>query len=96
MIVVMPLGYGTMEIITLGWGAWSHTDVRDKNFSRFREALLILSHAKGRKGNMTSPKIAVRARLRASPWAGLETLLTGLNNLDKFAWVGGIQLRRFA
>ena len=40
MIVVMPLGYGTMQIITLGWGAWSHTDVRDKNFSRFREALL--------------------------------------------------------
>src|ERR1700724_1212694 len=40
MIVVMPLAYGTMEIITLGWGAWSHTEVRDKNFSRFREALL--------------------------------------------------------
>ena len=40
MIVVMPLGYGTMEIITLGWGAWSHTDVRDKNFSNFRQALL--------------------------------------------------------
>ena len=40
MIIVMPLGYGTMEIITLGWGAWSHTDVRDKNFSKFREALL--------------------------------------------------------
>ena len=40
MIVVMPLGYGTMEIITLGWGAWSHTDVRDRNFSNFREALL--------------------------------------------------------
>jgi hypothetical protein len=40
MIVVMPLGCGTMEITRLGWGAWSHTNVRDKNFSNFREALL--------------------------------------------------------
>ncbi len=40
MIVVMPLGYGTMEMITLGWDAWSHAEVRDKNFSKFREALL--------------------------------------------------------
>jgi hypothetical protein len=40
MIVVMPLGYGTVEIIRPGWGAWSHTNVRDKNFSNFRQALL--------------------------------------------------------
>src|SRR5579864_1727223 len=39
MIVVMPLGYGTMEVITIGWGVWNRTEIRDKNFSKFREAL---------------------------------------------------------
>jgi enterochelin esterase family protein len=40
MIVVMPLGYGTMEFVRMGWGAWDHTEVRDRNFTKFREALL--------------------------------------------------------
>lgn len=87
MIVVMPLGYGTMEIVTLGWGAWSHTDVRDKNFSRFREALL----------TEVLPKVEAEYRVdkdrKSRAIAGLsmggsESLLTGLNNLDKFAWIG--------
>ena len=30
MIVVMPLGYGTMEFVHLGWNAWSHTELRDR------------------------------------------------------------------
>src|SRR5216683_2719086 len=40
MIVVMPLGYGTMEMIRVGWGAWGHDDVRAQNFEKFRQALL--------------------------------------------------------
>ncbi len=87
MIVVMPLGYGTMEIISLGWGAWSHTDVRDKNFSNFREALL----------TEVMPKIESEYRMKSDrnsraiaglSMGGSESLLTGLNNLDKFAWIG--------
>jgi enterochelin esterase-like enzyme len=87
MIVVMPLGYGTMEIISLGWGAWSHTDVRDKNFSNFREALL----------TEVMPKIESEYRVKSDrnsraiaglSMGGSESLLTGLNNLDKFAWIG--------
>lgn len=87
MIVVMPLGYGTMEIITLGWGAWRHTDVRDQNFSRFRDALL----------TEVMPKVETEYRITADrgsraiaglSMGGSESLLTGLNHLDKFAWVG--------
>jgi enterochelin esterase family protein len=87
MIVVMPLGYGTMEIITLGWGAWSHTDVRDKNFSKFHEALF----------TEVMPKVESEYRVRSDrnsraiaglSMGGSESLLTGLNNLDKFAWIG--------
>jgi enterochelin esterase family protein len=87
MIVVMPLGYGTMEIITLGWGAWSHTDVRDKNFSRFREALLTEVIPKV-EGEYRVAKDRNSRAIAGLSMGGSESLLTGLNNLDKFAWVG--------
>jgi enterochelin esterase-like enzyme len=87
MIVVMPLGYGTMQIITLGWGAWSHTDVRDKNFSRFREALLTEVIPQVESGYRVTKDRNSRA-IAGLSMGGSESLLTGLNNLDKFAWVG--------
>ena len=40
MIVVMPLGYGTPEMIKLKWNAWQHPEVRQQNFDNFRKALL--------------------------------------------------------
>ena len=87
MIVVMPLGYGTMEIIRLGWGAWSHTDVRDENFSKFREALLTEVVPQ-----VESEYHVVKDRdwraIAGLSMGGSESLLTGLNNLDKFAWIG--------
>ncbi len=87
MIVVMPLGYGTMEIIRLGWGAWSHTDVRDQNFSRFREALLTEVIPKVESEYRVTKDRNSRA-IAGLSMGGSESLLTGLNNLDKFAWVG--------
>jgi enterochelin esterase-like enzyme len=87
MIVVMPLGYGTMEMIRLGWGAWRHHDVRDENFSKFRAALL----------TEVVPQIESEYRvvkdrnsraIAGLSMGGSESLLTGLNNLDKFAWIG--------
>jgi enterochelin esterase-like enzyme len=87
MIVVMPLGYGTMEMIRLGWGAWGHTDVRDKNFTNFRAALLteVMPRAESEyriSNDRNSHAIA------GLSMGGSESLLTGLNNLDKFAWIG--------
>jgi enterochelin esterase family protein len=87
MIVVMPLGYGTMEIIRLGWGAWSHTDVRDQNFSRFREALLTEVMPKVESEYHIAKDRNSRA-IAGLSMGGSESLLTGLNNLDKFAWIG--------
>jgi len=87
MIVVMPLGYGTMDFVHLGWNAWSHTDLRDTNFKKFSEALL----------REVMPQVESEYRItkdrNARAIAGLsmggsESLLTGLNNLDKFSWVG--------
>ena len=87
MIVVMPLGYGTMEMIQLGWGAWSHTEVRDKNFSRFREALLTEVMPKVESEYRITKDRSSRA-IAGLSMGGSESLLTGLNNLDKFAWIG--------
>jgi len=87
MIVVMPLGYGTMEMIRVSWGAWNHPDLRDTNFKKFREALL----------TEVMPRVESEYRITENPNAraiaglsmgGSESLLTGLNNLDKFSWIG--------
>jgi enterochelin esterase-like enzyme len=87
MIVVMPLGYGSMDFVSLGRNASSHTELRDRNRDKFREALLteVMPRVEG--------EYRVRKDRNARAIAGLsmggsESLLTGLNNLDKFAWVG--------
>jgi len=87
MIVVMPLGYGTMEFPHLGWSAWSHTDVRNINFVKFSEALLteVMPQVEG-EYRVTKDRNA-RA-IAGLSMGGSESLLTGLNNLDKFSWVG--------
>jgi enterochelin esterase family protein len=87
MIVVMPLGYGTMEMITLGWGSWSHTDVRERNFIKFREALLTEVMPRVEAEYHITKDREARA-IAGLSMGGSESLLTGLNNLDKFAWVG--------
>jgi enterochelin esterase-like enzyme len=87
MIVVMPLGYGTMEFVHFGWNAWSFTELRDRNFENFRKALL----------TEVMPRVESEYRITKDRYAraitglsmgGSESLLTGLNNLEKFAWVG--------
>jgi len=87
MIVVMPLGYGTMEMIRLGWDAWDHHDVRDRNFSRFREALLTEVMPQVESEYRITKDRNSRA-IAGLSMGGSESLLTGLNNLDKFAWIG--------
>jgi enterochelin esterase family protein len=83
----MPLGYGTMQMITLGWGAWGPTDVRDKNFTNFRQALLKEVMPKVESEYRTIADRNSRA-IAGLSMGGSESLLTGLNNLDKFAWIG--------
>jgi enterochelin esterase-like enzyme len=88
MIVVMPLGYGTMEMVRVGWGGiFNHPEVREQNLTKFRETLL----------TEIMPKIEIEYRVskdrQSRAIAGLsmggsESLLTGLNNVDRFAWIG--------
>jgi enterochelin esterase-like enzyme len=87
MIVVMPLGYGTMEMVRSGWNSWGRKDMRMENFAKFTRALL----------TEVMPSVESEYRITRDPNAraiaglsmgGSESLLTGLNNLDKFAWIG--------
>jgi enterochelin esterase-like enzyme len=87
MIVVMPLGYGTMEMIRLGWGAWGHTDTRNKNFTNFRAALLTEVMPRAESEYRISKDRNLHA-IAGLSMGGSESLLSGLNNLDKFAWIG--------
>jgi enterochelin esterase-like enzyme len=100
MIVVMPLGYGDMEIIRRGWSSWRDKDLAWRNFTRFTDILL----------DEVMPRVndsyRVKKDRQSTAIAGLsmggaESLLTGLNHPDKFAWVGafssgGIDNRDFA
>ena len=88
MIVVMPLGYGTMEMIRMGWGGLSkHPDVREQNVTRFREALLTEVMPRIESAYRVNQDRNARA-IAGLSMGGSESLLTGLNNLDKFAWIG--------
>ena len=88
MIVVMPLGYGTMEVIRVGWGGiFNHPEVRQENLTKFGQALLTEVMPKVESEYQIAKERDSRA-IAGLSMGGSESLLTGLNNLDKFAWVG--------
>jgi enterochelin esterase family protein len=88
MIVVMPLGYGTMEMIRLGWGGIAnHPDVHEENFRKFRDALLTEVIPKVESEYRVTKDRDSRA-IAGLSMGGAESLRIGLNGLDKFAWIG--------
>ena len=87
MLVVMPLGYGAPAMLTLGFGAFRHTEIRDENFSKFREALLTEVMPRVEASYLVAKDRNSRA-IAGLSMGGSESLLTGLNSLDKFAWIG--------
>jgi enterochelin esterase-like enzyme len=86
MIIVMPLGYGAPEILVQGLGAFA-TDLRKKNYDRFSQALFTEVMPQVEAAYRVSKDRNSRA-IAGLSMGGSESLLTGLNNLDKFAWVG--------
>ncbi|HEX4232045.1 MAG TPA: alpha/beta hydrolase-fold protein [Bryobacteraceae bacterium] len=91
MIIVMPLGYGDPDIVNKQFLAKSgspfrNADTRSKNFDRFTDALLKEVIPMVDKEYRTVNKRESRA-IAGLSMGGAETLLTGLNHLDTFAWV---------
>jgi len=87
MLVVMPLGYGAPEIVSHGFGAFSHVELRQRNFDRFTQALLTEVIPQVESAYHASHDRKQRA-IAGLSMGGAESLLTGLNHLDEFAWVG--------
>jgi len=88
MLVVMPLGYGAPEIVARGFGGFNDDDVlRRKNFEKFTATLLTEVIPQVEKQYRVSEDRNSRA-IAGLSMGGSESLLTGLNNLDKFAWIG--------
>jgi enterochelin esterase-like enzyme len=87
MIVVMPLGYGAPEIVTRGFGAFRDTGLRQRNMDRFRDALLteVIPQVEKTYRALTDRNSRAIAGLSMG---GAESLYSGLNALDHFAWVG--------
>lgn len=84
MLVVMPSGYGALEILTV---TTRDDQVRLRNVDRFKDMLL----------NEVMPHVDRSYRVSASrgdraiaglSMGGFESLFVGLNHLDRFAWVG--------
>jgi enterochelin esterase family protein len=81
----MPVAYGGKEI--LAHDAYWNDDLRNKNFNKFTKSLLteiipqVESDYRVKKGR------DARA-IAGLSMGGAESLLTGLNNLDTFSWIG--------
>jgi enterochelin esterase family protein len=87
MVVVMPLGYGSMDFVPQAWGAWSHLEFREKTFRQFAEELLTEVMPRV-ETEYRIPKDRNARAIAGLSMGGSESLLTGLNNLDKFSWIG--------
>src|SRR5205085_8052696 len=83
----MALGYGAPEIVSYGIGAFDHADLRDRNFNKFSQALLTELIPQVEAAYRVSKDRNSRA-IAGLSMGGAESLLTGLNALDHFAWIG--------
>jgi enterochelin esterase-like enzyme len=87
MLLVMPLGYGAPEVLKPNSGVFHDRSLTDRNFDKFREALLteVIPRVEAEYSVIKDRNSRAIAGLSMG---GSESLLTGLNTLDKFGWVG--------
>jgi enterochelin esterase-like enzyme len=87
MIVVMPLGYGTMEYVRAGWTGGRRTEMRQLSFQKFREILFSEVIPQVEKSYRIDTRRESRA-IAGLSMGGAESLFVGLNAPEKFAWIG--------
>lgn len=87
MLIVMPLGYGAPEVLLPNSGVFHDRAITERNFDKFREALL-----KEVIPRVESAYLVIKDRnsraIAGLSMGGSESLLTGLNTLNQFAWIG--------
>ena len=87
MIVVMPLGYGDLDMIRRGWISWQDPALVRRNFAQFADVLF------REVMPLVASEYPLSTRREEHAIAGLsmggaETLLIGLNHPETFAWIG--------
>jgi enterochelin esterase-like enzyme len=87
MLVVMPLGYGAPEVLAPNSGVFRDPNLTKRNFDKFREALLTEVIPRVEAAYPVKKDRESRA-IAGLSMGGAESLLTGLNTLSQFAWVG--------
>jgi enterochelin esterase-like enzyme len=87
MIVVMPLGYGTRAILQSGWSRLREPGLWQTNVDRFADTLLDEVIPLVEKSYPVSTEQQMRA-IAGLSMGGTESLVTGLNHLNRFAYVG--------
>jgi enterochelin esterase-like enzyme len=87
MLIVMPLGYGAPEVLAPGSGVFHDPGITQRNFDRFREALLTEVIPRVEAEYLVIKDRGSRA-IAGLSMGGAESLLTGLNTLNEFAWIG--------
>jgi enterochelin esterase-like enzyme len=86
MLIVMTLGYGALEIVD-GRGSIGDAKLRERNYSKFRESLLKEVIPQIEKEYKVAKDRDSRA-IAGLSMGGAETLYVGLNELDRFSWIG--------
>lgn len=87
MLVVMPLGYGNREVIDNGWQGLGQPDVFADSNEKFRDILLTEIVPQVEKAYRVTSDRNARA-IAGLSMGGTQSLLIGLNALDRFAWIG--------
>jgi enterochelin esterase-like enzyme len=87
MLIVMPLGYGAPEVLLPGSGVFQDTGITQRNFDRFRDALLTEVIPRVETEYLVTKDRDSRA-IAGLSMGGAESLSTGLNHLNEFAWIG--------
>jgi enterochelin esterase-like enzyme len=87
MLIVMPLGYGVPEVLLPGSGVFQDPGITQRNFDRFRDSLLTEVIPRVEAEYLVNKDRNSRA-IAGLSMGGAESLLTGLNNLNEFAWIG--------
>ncbi len=87
MLVVMPLGYGAPEIVAKTTQGLRDSLLRNRNYVKFREALLREVLPAVEKSYRVSSDRKARA-IAGLSMGGAESLFTGLNDVGQFAWIG--------
>jgi len=98
MLVVMPLCYGDPEALKHAWG--SDKESAWRNFSSFTNVLLAEVIPQVEASYKVNKDRESRA-IAGLSMGGSESLLAGLNHLDKFAWIGafssgGLEYQEFS